>query len=91
VSCLVLGCLLKLPHEGSRSRVRYAAATARAAYTEIGVNGERRDISLALFDRLAYSLYWAIRDGWNSGVGPRTLKIRSERYGDRIDPGESLF
>jgi hypothetical protein len=35
---------------------------------------------LNLFARLAQTLYWKVRDGWDSGVGPATLKCRSARY-----------
>lgn len=58
---------------------------------EVCVSQARRQAFLGLFQRLAHQLYWAVRDGWDSGVGPKTLKLRSTRYGDRIDPKESLF
>lgn len=58
---------------------------------EIGVDEQVRMTFLGLFDRLAHQLYWAVRDGWDSGVGPQTLKVRSNKYGDKIDPGESLI
>ncbi len=35
--------------------------------------------------RLCKSIYDAIKDGWDSGVGPQTLEVRSIRYGDEID------
>jgi hypothetical protein len=58
---------------------------------EIGIDETLRQAFLSLFDRLAYQLYWAVRDGWDSGVGPKTIKIRSSKYGDRIDPSEPFF
>jgi hypothetical protein len=39
---------------------------------------------------LAQTLYWQVRDGWDSGVGPATLKYRSARY-EKIDAKEPLF
>ena len=57
---------------------------------EVGMTEAHRRIFLGLFDRLAHRLYWAVRDGWDSGVGPKTIKIRSVRYGDCIDPTEPL-
>jgi len=35
--------------------------------------------------RLCKSLYELLKDGWDSGVGAGTLKMRSIRYGDTID------
>jgi len=58
---------------------------------EVGVDETLRQAFLGLFERLAHDLHWTIRDGWDSGVGPKTLKIRSVKYGDRIDPKEPLF
>lgn len=58
---------------------------------EIGMTEARRHVFLGLFDRLARRLYWAVRDGWDSGVGPKTLKMRSLRFGDCIDPKEPLW
>ena len=58
---------------------------------EVGMNEKLRHAFLGLFERLAHRLYWAVRDGWDSGVGPKTIKIRSTRYGDSIDPKEPLF
>jgi hypothetical protein len=58
---------------------------------EVGMTEARRHLFLGLFDRLAHRLYWAVRDGWDSGVGPKDLKIRSVRYGDCIDPNEPLW
>ena len=63
----------------------------RGIMPEIGMTRARRHVFLGLFDRLALRLYWAIRDGWDSGVGPKSLKMRSVRYGDRIDPKEPLW
>ena len=71
---------------------RYPIPLKRNQVTpEIGVDANLRRTFLALFDRLAHALYWAVRDGWDSGAGPKTLKIRSNRYGDWIDPKEPLI
>lgn len=58
---------------------------------EVGLTQTLRQAFLGLFDRLAHKLYWAARDRWDSGVGPKTLQMRSTRYGDRIDLEKSLF
>ena len=58
---------------------------------EVGMTEADRRIFLDLFDRLAYRLYWAVRDGWDLHVGPKTLNVRSIRYGDCIDPNEPLW
>jgi hypothetical protein len=58
---------------------------------EVGMSETRRRLFLGLFDRLAHRRYWAVRDGWDSGVGPKDLKLRSARYGDCIDPSEPLW
>jgi len=50
-----------------------------------------RKIFLELFERLAGELYWSVRDGWDSGIGVETVKMRSNRYGDRIGQEEKLF
>lgn len=63
----------------------------RQLLPEAGVDETLRQTFLGLFQRLAHDLYWAIRDGWDSGAGPKTIKFRSTRYGDCIDPSESLF
>jgi hypothetical protein len=58
---------------------------------EVGMAEARRHLFLGLFGRLAHRLYWSVRDGWDSGVGPKDLKTRSTRYGDCIDPSEALW
>ncbi len=58
---------------------------------EVGMTETRRHLFLALFGRLAHRLYWSVRDGWDSGVGPKDLKLRSTRYCDSIDPSEPLW
>jgi hypothetical protein len=58
---------------------------------EVGMTETRRHLFLRLFDRLAHRLYWSVRDGWDSGVGPKDLKMRSARYGDSIDLSETLW
>jgi hypothetical protein len=57
----------------------------------IAVTKGLRMTFLRLFDRLASCLYWEIRDGWDSGIGVETIKMRSTRYGDSINPEEPLF
>lgn len=57
---------------------------------ETAVTEPLRHAFLNLFARLAQTLYWKVRNGWDSGVGPATLKYRSARY-ERIDEDESLF
>lgn len=57
---------------------------------EVAITEALRRIFLNLFERLAHRLYWAVRDGWDSRVGPEQVKSRSLRYGDRIDPNEIL-
>lgn len=56
----------------------------------VAVTEDVRRVFIGLFQRLASKLYWAIRDGWDSGVGPKTLTLRNKRYGDRIDPANPL-
>jgi hypothetical protein len=58
---------------------------------EIGVDEQVRKTFLGIFDLLAHQLYWAVRDGWDSGVGPQTLKMRSNKYEDKIHLGDSLI
>jgi hypothetical protein len=58
---------------------------------QVGMTEAKGGIFLGLFDRLAHRLYWVVRDGWDSGVGPKTLKLRSIKYGDHIDPKEPLW
>lgn len=43
-----------------------------------------RDSFRNLHFRLCKTLYDLIKDGWDSGVGPKTSEIRSRRYGDTI-------
>jgi hypothetical protein len=57
----------------------------------LAVTESIRKTFLDLFDRLAHELYWAVRDGWDSGIGMVAIKVRSIRYGDKIDPKEKLF
>jgi hypothetical protein len=57
---------------------------------EVVITEPIRTAFLDLFDRLSQELYWKVRDGWDSGVGPRTLKVRDARY-ERIDMNEPLF
>ena len=57
----------------------------------VAVTARTRQIYLDLFERLAHKLYWSVRDGWNSGIGMETLKVRANKYGDRILSKEKLF
>jgi hypothetical protein len=58
---------------------------------DVALTEEMRHTYIALFERLAHQLYWTFRDGWDSGVGPQTIKARDSKYDGRIDPNESLF
>ena len=58
---------------------------------EVPLTDVLRQDFLELFHHLGHMLYWKIRDGWDSGAGPQTIKVRSLRYGDTIDPEEPLF
>lgn len=49
---------------------------------------EFRDAFERLHFRLCREVYVSIRDGWDSGVGPATDSVRSQRYGDEIDADE---
>lgn len=60
--------------------LRYAELLAKDAATS---NFRRMFLDVHL--RLCKTIYDAIRDGWDSGVGPQTLEVRSTRYGDEID------
>jgi hypothetical protein len=53
-------------------------------------NDKFRTCSRNLHFRLCKSLYEILKDGWDSGVGAKTVKIRSIRYGDTIDPKEKF-
>ncbi len=58
------------------------AAAASAAF---------RDVFNQLHRRLCQAVHEQIRDGWDSGVGPKLLKTRSAKYGDQINLTEPLF
>lgn len=53
-------------------------------------SSEFRDTFRTLHFRLCKRLYDLLKDGRDSGVGPKTLKMRSVRYGDSIDMKEKL-
>jgi hypothetical protein len=53
-------------------------------------NDKFRTCFRQLHFRLCKWLYDLLKDGWDSGVGPGTLKMRSIRYGDTIDPKEKF-
>ncbi len=40
--------------------------------------------------RLCKLLYEMLKDGWDSGVGSKIVKMRNLRYGDTIDPKEKF-
>jgi hypothetical protein len=50
-----------------------------------------REIFRQLHHRLCREVHTLVRDGWDSGAGPKTVKSRSARYGDAIDHSESFF
>ena len=53
---------------------------------EVALTPERRDTYLSLHNRLGQRLYDQIRDGWDSGVGPTSVCMRTRRY-ERDEPG----
>lgn len=53
-------------------------------------NDKFRTCFRQLHFRLCKSLYDLVKDGWNSGVGPETLKTRRIHYGDTIDNKENF-
>lgn len=57
---------------------------------EIEFTEENRTTFLGVYSRLKKVLYCKIRDGWDSGVGPKSGKIRSVEMGDEIDMNTSL-
>jgi hypothetical protein len=58
---------------------------------EVAIDDEFRRVFLKLHHKLGDQLHGIIRDGWDSGVGPRIIKIRDAKYGDEIDHNEPLF
>jgi hypothetical protein len=58
---------------------------------EIAIDDDQRQAFLRLHSKLSRRIYEAIRDGWDSGVGPMTLKYRDAQYGDVIEGDEPLF
>lgn len=58
---------------------------------EVAIDDKFRQVFLKLHFKLGKQLHGIIRDGWNSGVGPRSIKYRSAKYGDEIDYSEPLF
>lgn len=53
-------------------------------------NDEFRSCFRQLHFRLCKLLYDLIKDGWDSGAGPATVKMRNRKYGDTIDLNEKL-
>jgi len=51
----------------------------------VGITKEIRNVIIGMFDRISKQLYDKIKDGWDSGIGAKSLKMRSIRYGDSID------
>lgn len=58
---------------------------------EVAVDEEFRQVFLDLHFKLGKRLHGIIRNGWDSGVGPRSTKYRSAKYGDEMDYNEPLF
>lgn len=47
---------------------------------EVGMDDSMREAYLSLHDHLGLDLYKRIKDGWDSGIGARTLSLYSKRY-----------
>lgn len=58
---------------------------------EVAVDDKFRQVFLELHFKLGKKLHGIIRDGWNSGVGPRSIEYRAVKYGDKIDYSEPLL
>lgn len=52
---------------------------------DIGVTLEIRNTIKEMFDRISRKLYDKIKNGWDSGVGAKSMKYQSKRYGDDIN------
>jgi len=64
--------------------------TSQGLLPESALTPERRATYLSLHQRLGQSLYDRIKDGWDSGAGPKTVKIRARRYGGEIKLDEPI-
>lgn len=64
---------------------------ASGVLPETAMTIQRRDTFLGLHQRLGQKLFDQIKNGWDSGVGPRSEKMRAKKYGSEIDPNESLL
>ncbi|MHB8581443.1 MAG: hypothetical protein ACYDA4_16485 [Ignavibacteriaceae bacterium] len=51
---------------------------------EVPVNKDNRKLFLKLHKRLGAFLHSKIRNGWDSKVGPKIIKLRNSYYGDKI-------
>lgn len=60
--------------------LRYNGIKAKEAATS-----EFREVYRSLHYRLCKAVYETVKDGWDSGVGPKTREVRSTRYGDEVD------
>ena len=60
-------------------------------HREVAASKEYRNTFLSLHYRLGKMIHTIVRDGWDSGLGPRISKIRSKEFGDTIDPNGSFF
>jgi len=58
---------------------------------ESALTPERRATYLNLHQRLGQRLYDRIKDGWDSGAGPRSVKMRARRYGGEIKLDEPIW
>jgi hypothetical protein len=58
---------------------------------EVPLNADYRDTFVKMYDRLSKQLHDTIKDGWDSGVGPRLIRIRNVKRGDIIDRNEPFF
>lgn len=47
---------------------------------EVGMDEDMRKAYLSLHDRLGLDLYNRIKNGWDSGIGARTLSLYSKKY-----------
>ncbi len=52
---------------------------------EVGLTDDLRQGFLSIYNRIDEILFLKIRDGWDSGVGPKTVKIFDARYDSEED------
>ncbi|WP_143536709.1 hypothetical protein [Rubricoccus marinus] len=51
---------------------------------EVGMDATMREAYLSLHDRLGLTLYSRVKNGWDSGIGARTVSLYSRRYEDMM-------